>query len=259
MNNQIDETVLRELYKHHREHVSYLQDKKLNIRLPNMPEHISENIVKFIIQNKLGDKTCKWSKDSKTKISGDLYSEKEKIQEVKCFTSTGPPSFGPTEKWDVIYFLDMIKWNKDILVLYRIRLSNKSLEWRNLKVNEKQTFGNQADVGKRPRLVWKSIQKQLSTHIEEIYRGTFNDIFNENNKYEEPKKEEPKKEEPKKEEVKKEEVKKEEVKKEEPKKEEPKKEEVKKEVPKKEEVKKEEVKKEVPKKEVVKKGKKKPL
>jgi hypothetical protein len=71
----------------------------VKVRLPCIPEDISENIVKFILHNKLDDITSRW--DCK---NGDLQSEKEGKQECKCFTSDGPSSFTPSSDWDVIYW-----------------------------------------------------------------------------------------------------------------------------------------------------------
>ena len=76
----------------------------LPIRHQNPPEDITENIVKFIINNHDNDPSCKWAKSMKlngTKLIGDLYSEKYTIDsppEVKAFTSNGPASFGPKKK-----------------------------------------------------------------------------------------------------------------------------------------------------------------
>ena len=180
MSDNITIEILDELFTKHKDYVSALINQKhkykIDIRLPNMPEYISENIAKFLIRNKLNDKTCVWSKGSNNKRSGDLYSDKEKIQEVKAFTSTGPISFGPTEKWNVLYFLDMRKWLDDMIILYQVNLSNDSTEWRNIKINSKDTFEVQAKLGLRPRINWDGLSKQLKNKVE-VYRGSFKDIF----------------------------------------------------------------------------------
>lgn len=168
--------VLRRTYQSHKGYVKELiaisSETNLKVRLPNMPEHISENIVKFILQNKMGDKTCSW--DCK---KGDLYSALEKQQECKTFTSDGPPSFGPNEEWDVLYFLDARKWLEDHYILYRVGLSNRCDAWRNVKVNKNQTFGDQCQQNRRPRITWEALYPQISTHCTKIFDGTFEEIF----------------------------------------------------------------------------------
>ncbi len=154
------------------ETIKIKNDHKIKIRLPHIDEDISENIIKFIIRNKLNDFSCKWG----NKI-GDLYSEKEGKQECKCFTSNGPLSFTPKTVWNVIYFLDAREWLNDNFKLYKINLSNKSEEWMNIKINQKQNFNDQCLQGRRPRLSWNEIEKQLKTHISLVYEGTFDEIF----------------------------------------------------------------------------------
>jgi hypothetical protein len=170
------EKVLKEQYTIHKSYVKSRKEttKKLgvNVRLPSIPEDISENIVKFIIHNKLNDKTSSW--DCK---KGDLYSEKEGKQECKCFTSDGPLSFTPTSEWDVIYFLDARSWLDDKFKLYKIILKRTSDEWKNIKVNKTQTFGDQCKEKRRPRLIWEALKLQILSHCIIVYEGSFDDIF----------------------------------------------------------------------------------
>jgi hypothetical protein len=171
------EDILKVQYALHKDYVNgrINTTKKIGIkvRLPCIPEDISENIVKFILHNKLKDTTSRW--DCKT---GDLQSEKEGIQECKCFTSDGPPSFTPSSDWDVIYFLDARNWLNDKFILYRVLLKRTSSEWKNIKVSETQTFEDQTKQGRRPRITWKSLQPQISSYCYKVYDGTFDDIFN---------------------------------------------------------------------------------
>ena len=160
-------------------HKSYVIGRKkttkktgVTVRLPSIPEDISENIIKQIIQNKLGDKSSSW--DCKT---GDLQSKTEGKQECKCFTSNGPLSFTPSSDWDVLYFLDARKWLEDKFILFQIPLKRTSTEWKNIKVNKKQTFDDQTRQKRRPRITWKSLEPQLGTHCNKLYEGTFDDIF----------------------------------------------------------------------------------
>jgi len=166
---------LRYFYQLHKQYVLSVDEGeklyKTKIRRPNMPEHISENIIKFIIQNKIGDKTATWN------CKGDLFSEREGKQECKCFTSDGPPSFTPTSNWDVIYFLDARKWVDDSFVLYRVGLKQASPEWRAIKVNKETTFGEHADGTRRPRITWEALYPQIASHCTKVFEGSFEDIF----------------------------------------------------------------------------------
>ena len=167
---------LIEQYNLHKSYVlgrlNGMSKSNINIRLPSIPEDISENIIKFIIQNKNNDITSTWNCGV-----GDLYSQIEGVQECKCFTSDGPLSFTPSSLWNVIYFLDARDWLNNNFKLYKLNISNASEEWKNIKVNKKETFDDQAKQGRRPRLNWNDIQKQLSSYMTLIYEGTFEDIF----------------------------------------------------------------------------------
>lgn len=168
--------VLKEQYGLHKNYVNgRIQTTKtagISVRLPAIPEDVSENIVKFIIKNILNDTTTTWSHKT-----GDLYSEKEGIQECKCFTSVGPLSFTPTSNWDVIYFLDAKNWLNDRYVLYKVTLKRTSPEWQSIKMNKTQTFEDQTKQGRRPRIGWDLLFPQISSHCIKVFDGTFEDIF----------------------------------------------------------------------------------
>lgn len=167
--------ILQEQFTIHREYVKsrISSGERLGIkfRLPSIPEDISENIIKFIIRNKLGDPTSRWD------CKGDLLSIKEGKQECKCFTSDGPPSFTPTSEWDVIYFLDARKWLENKFVLFRVSLKRTSVEWQSIKVNRRQTFAEQCEQGRRPRITWDSLYPQIRERVEKMFEGSFEDIF----------------------------------------------------------------------------------
>jgi hypothetical protein len=108
--------LLKEQYQLHKTYVIGRKNttkNKCKERMPCIPEDISENIVKQIIRNKLNDSTSSWNCKK-----WDLYSQKEGVQECKCFTSDGPLSFTPSSNWDVIYFLDARDWLNDNFILY---------------------------------------------------------------------------------------------------------------------------------------------
>jgi len=170
------EDLLKEQYALHKAYVNgrinTTKKSGVKVRLPCIPEDISENIVKYILHNKLNDTTSSW--DCK---KGDLQSNKEGKQEIKCFTSDGPPSFTPSSVWDVIYFLDARNWLNDKFILYRVLLKRTSTEWKNIKVSKTQTFEDQTKQGRRPRITWECLQQQISSYCNKVYDGTFDDIF----------------------------------------------------------------------------------
>ena len=167
--------VLEQCYNLHKSYTIGRKElcKNLNIkiRLPSIPEDISENIVKFII-HKNGDKTSTWSCST-----GDLYSEIEGKQECKCFTSNGPISFTPCSEWDIIYFLDSRDWLNNNFKLYKVNLKKSSEEWKNIPVNKTQTFQDQCNQGRRPRIEWDMLYKYINPYCEKVFDGSFEDIL----------------------------------------------------------------------------------
>jgi hypothetical protein len=158
--------VLQKYYKIHYDYVIALKEIDIvNIRFPCIPEHISENIVKFLIHDKLNDKTCSWN------CVGDLHSDIEKIQECKCFTVDAPLSFGPHCSWNVLYVLDATEWLLNKFKLYRINVTATSKVWLDIKVNNIDTFEVHAKNNRRPRIKWSSMQLQLKEYTEVIFDG----------------------------------------------------------------------------------------
>lgn len=147
--------------------------KNENVRLPSMPEDISENIIKIAIQK--NDKTT--TRDRKIKKSGDLFSQVEGKQECKCFTSDGPISFSPSPSWNVIYFLDLRNSINDEFVLFRTNLSSSSEQWKNLKLNKKQNFSDQSSESRRPRICWDSLYPQIKEYTEIISSGSITKLI----------------------------------------------------------------------------------
>lgn len=107
--------------------------------MPNFPEIISENLIKFYIQD-FENRNCINSKSGDLQINNSDGKLPSKI-EIKCFTSQGPTSFGPTEKWEEIYFLDAINiFENGIIKIYKCNLPNDSFVWQNLQFNKNETF-----------------------------------------------------------------------------------------------------------------------
>ncbi len=157
----------------HKEYIEKLKiiekDKNIKFRLPCIPEDISENMIKFIIR-KLGDTTCTWD------CKGDLWSNVDKKIECKCFTSKGPISFTPSSGWNEIYFFDATEWLNDKFILYKTKLNYDSQEWKNISVNKKETFGDQAKSGRRPRIGWSYLYPQIQDYTEKVFEGSFESI-----------------------------------------------------------------------------------
>ena len=138
----------------------YTLSSQLNsfIRKPNFPEDISENIVRLY---ELQD-CSEWKHKS-----GDLYSKSDGKIEVKCFSSTGPISFGPKETWDLLYIVDATLFYDDKFSIYKINLSNKDDIWRNIRVSLAQSYEDQILQKRRPRITWKKLYAQIYSHCEE--------------------------------------------------------------------------------------------
>lgn len=155
-----------------------IANKKLKckkIRNANFPSEISENIVKYAIRNH--KKVCPtW--DTKC---GDLVIQIndmiEKRIEVKGFSSTGPSSFGPKEKWDLLYFIDCRRYKEKKFIVYEINLSNDDPRWQNIKINSTHTYKQVCKQGKRPRISFHNIIPQLKNkYVKIIFSGHINSL-----------------------------------------------------------------------------------
>lgn len=150
------------------------------LRHSNIPEDITENIVKTIIINYENDETCVWCKlaNKKDKLTGDLYSYKNNISiEVKSFTSNGPSQFGPRKKFDKLYFLDLRNFLDNNIILWKVNLTNNSNEFKNIQMNKSQKLIDQCEEGRRPHISWDKIFPQIKDYCQQIYNGNFEDIF----------------------------------------------------------------------------------
>lgn len=145
--------------------------KSRKIRLANFPSEISENICKFAIKKKYNIIPT-WDTNS-----GDLLLINKKL-EVKASTDLfngGPSSFGPKENWDCLYFVDCIDSDNKRYKIWEINLSNNSDIWKNIKVNKTQTYHMQCLQGRRPRLKFNDLIRQIP---EQYIKIIFNDYMN---------------------------------------------------------------------------------
>lgn len=144
---------------------SYIKYSKILVdagfRRPNFPEGISEKISleKY------------YSKPFNKGKSGDLECEKKKF-EVKCFTSNGPISFGPTESWNSLIFVDGRRYKEKYFIVYEYGYSN---EIQTLLVSKNETFNSQIINGRRPRLNFSFFINQNNnfSKLKIIYEGYF--------------------------------------------------------------------------------------
>lgn len=176
-------------------HLIYQNElKKLwpHSRSISFPQEVSENIAIHIARTVLGVNVL-WAKEPGCKISGDAYipdtrahlkmryfnnhvrvgfewSGMKKV-EIKCFTSDGPISFGPTEFWNVLYFLDAKDYKNHLYKLYEFPHANNSDTWENIRVNATQTIVDQNSQGRRVRISFEEIKKQLGTECKLVWSG----------------------------------------------------------------------------------------
>jgi len=144
---------------------------KKKIRNQNFPSEISENIVKFAFLKKYKI-IPSWDTDN-----GDLSFLNKKI-EVKGFMSSGPSSFGSTEKWDILYFVDSTKFIDKKFIIYEIMLSNTNPIWRNIKLNKNETYNDQCKKGIRPRITFKELYEQLKNdYCKKIFDGYLSELY----------------------------------------------------------------------------------
>jgi len=137
------------------------------VRNINFPSEISENIVKFFLRKKYNTSNINWNI-----LKGDLKWDNDQL-EIKGFSSSGPSSFGPTEQWDKLYFIDCIKFKEKKFKIYEICLSNNDNIWKNIKLNNKgETFNDQCNQKRRPRIKISDLKEQISEFF--IDHGEFN-------------------------------------------------------------------------------------
>jgi hypothetical protein len=144
------------------------------IRCANFPSEISENIVKFVLLKVYGI-WPNWN------VKGDLKIEElGLILEVKARSSQNPSptSFGPNEKWHILFFLDASDYSHKNFKVYEIYLPHNHPKFASLMVNETQTYTDQCEAGRRPRFLFEKIRDHLPVEFcREIYSGHINDIF----------------------------------------------------------------------------------
>lgn len=164
------ENLILKIYKSYKQNKEIIDEynyvatqlKKKKMRRQNFPEIVSE----FIVE-KLENFECK--------KKGDLWDKNKKI-EVKAFSSTGPISFGPSEKWNAIYFVDAI--NNPKIKVYKCEISFNSEDWQTIQISKTETFKDQIKQKRRPRICWEKLKKQIKYEL--CYKGNIEIFLSEN-------------------------------------------------------------------------------
>ena len=141
-------------------------------RRPNIPEGLSESLACHILSTYYSSPFLKGN-------TGDLVDSTGLKYEVKCFSSAGPTSFGPTEEWYSLVFVDLTKYKEGMVSVHEFPYSNHSSEMRNLPVNRKETFEMQAKNGRRPRITFSEFEKYIAKHsytLRTLYSGPIDRI-----------------------------------------------------------------------------------
>ena len=181
LNTRVDLYIsyLRSVKEHN--HVLYEKAKGFKTRHSNLSEHFTENTLKWHLRKEDEDVVCC---RLTAKKGGDLCSTTKGMIQCKTFTSVGPISFGPTEKWDVLYFVDMMYLFTDNRIrIWHLPLANTSEAWRNIQLKKKRddvapvghTIGEQAMAGRRPRIPFSALKPQVANLIELVFEGTLED------------------------------------------------------------------------------------
>jgi hypothetical protein len=115
--------------------------------------HLSKRDIKILYTNYLT--TC---------VILNKYKSRNKMQ-----LSNGPLSFGPSQHWDELFLIDASNFMNNQMKVYKITCPKD--QFQNIKVNKNQTFLNQCNEKRRPRLSLKDILTQLNNKYEKIYDG----------------------------------------------------------------------------------------
>jgi len=114
--------------KHYENYKNLCLKYNCKSRMPGLTEIVSENMIKFcLIKNNI-----KCTNNS----TGDLIVDNKFKYECKCFTSNGPISFGPTENWEKIIFMDAREWYNNKFKIILVNLKNTDEDWYNIKINK---------------------------------------------------------------------------------------------------------------------------
>lgn len=171
----VSKGVIKQYLKNYREQCKIIEGincSKRKVRRPNFPEVISEHIVYYyLVKNEPGE--FAWdiqNGDLTRELDGNVH----KI-EVKCTSSDGPLSFGPTQHWDELFFVDASRFEKCSFTIYKVNCNKEY--FHGLKVNSEQTIGEQSDQMRRPRISFVKLRRQLGTMCKCVFRGHIDELM----------------------------------------------------------------------------------
>lgn len=145
----LNKNEIQDFYWAWRDYTLYVE--KYGGRRCNAPEKLTESIAALAMSEYKG-----WDvEDSET---GDLFANGD-VVEVKASGCDGADcsSFGPTEYFSDLVFVK-INPHTDKAFVFHCGLNSDTI--RDVQVSRTQTFGEQADQGRRPRF---SIEKKILT------------------------------------------------------------------------------------------------
>ena len=145
--------------------------KEFDIRLPILPEFLSEILVYFAIRNILKDTSVT------RKCIGDLASEEYGRIEVKGFSSTAPNSFSTNMKWDSLFFVDCKTIENDNnVIIYKVLMSLN--DFKNLiYVSKTKTFADYEKSKQRAKISFDNLTKQKKFVYEIVFQGNYKNLL----------------------------------------------------------------------------------
>lgn len=156
-------------------------DLEVGERRDNIKETITEALAQYSMYKAEGIFPIK-------PITGDLMTPSGKRIEVKGVSSTGPMSFGPTEKWDILLVVDVTQMvrgyeNFDIMnnllektfTVYKFDVDNNDIGDLILTKKTGTTFKDQCIAGRRPRFSLSLLRDNKIGQI--LFHGTLDSLF----------------------------------------------------------------------------------
>lgn len=151
--------------------INSLKKNGYKTRLMNVPESLTEGIVKVFIRQIYQDSTVT------DNCIGDLYSDLFGSIEVKAFQGNGPNSFSTNLKFDALFFVDARKLsnNGEIKIYFYTGGSDK---FKNIPINKNDTFDSLGKRGIRPKISFNKLIDKIYPDTEVIFTGTIDELLN---------------------------------------------------------------------------------